>query len=77
MVFARGDGAAISADKGYSTAHGPHRPGIRHPKRPKKEGAKGTTTTLWTTALAPEAAFVTRLRERRGTRRADLLRIAR
>src|SRR3712207_7048167 len=48
---------AISADKGYSTKHGPHRR-VRTPTRPPKEGPEGTVTTLWTTALAPDAAYV-------------------
>jgi hypothetical protein len=67
---------AIAADKGYSTKHGPHRR-VRRPARPPKEGPPGTTTTLWTTALAPDAAYVTRLRQRRGTTTADLLRVPR
>jgi hypothetical protein len=66
---------AITADKGYTTRHGPHRPRIRRPTRPRKEGPPGTTTTLWTTALAPGAAYVTRLRERAGRLRPALLRV--
>ena len=67
---------AISADKGYTTKHGPHRRVVQ-PRRPRKEGPRGTTTTLWTTALAPDAAYVTRLRQRRGPATADVLRFAR
>jgi hypothetical protein len=67
---------AIRADKGYSTKHGPHRPGIRRPRRPAREGPPGSTTTLWTTALAPDAAYVTRLRETGRTVRPALLRVA-
>jgi hypothetical protein len=67
---------AITADKGYSTKHGPHRRHA-HPTRPAKEGPRGTTTTLWTTALAPDAAYVTRLRQRGTTTTADVLRLAR
>lgn len=67
---------AITADKGYTTDHGPHRPGIKRPKRLPKEGPAGTTTTLWTTALAPDAAYVTRLRERGSSVRPALLRVA-
>jgi hypothetical protein len=67
---------AIRADKGYSTAHGPHRR-VRRPRRPRKQGPAGTTTTLWTTALAPDAAYVTRLRARGRTTRAAILRLAR
>ena len=65
---------AITADRGYTTKHGPHRPGVRRPRRPPKEGAPGTTTTRWTTALAADAAYVTRLRERHGRTRPALLR---
>jgi hypothetical protein len=67
---------AIEADKGYSTKHGPHRR-VRRPVRPPKEGPAGTTTTLWTTALAPDAAYVTRLRQRGTTTTADVLRFPR
>ncbi|HEV3001375.1 MAG TPA: hypothetical protein VGW75_11600, partial [Solirubrobacteraceae bacterium] len=67
---------AIRADRGYSTAHGPHRR-VRRPRRPRREGPPGTTTTLWTTALAPGAAYVTRLRQRAGATTADLLRLPR
>ena len=67
---------AITADKGYSTKHGPHRR-VRRPQRPPREGPVGTTTTLWTTALAPDAAYVTRLHQRSGTTTADLLRLPR
>jgi hypothetical protein len=66
---------AIRADKGYSTKHGPHRPGVRRPRRPAREGPPGSTTTLWTTALGADAAYVTRLRELRGTTRAALVRV--
>ena len=67
---------AIRADKGYTTKHGPHRPGIRRPRRLPQEGPPGTVTTLSTTALAPDAAYVTRLRrERGGALRAALLRV--
>ena len=67
---------AITADKGYSTKHGPHRR-VPQPKRPPKEGPAGTTTTLWTTALAPDAAYVTKLSERGGQTTASLVRVAR
>ena len=67
---------AIRADKGYSTKHGPHRR-VRQPRRPPKEGPPGTTTTLWTTALAADAAYVTRLRQRGATTTAEVLRLAR
>ncbi|HEX8121437.1 MAG TPA: hypothetical protein VF549_09255 [Solirubrobacteraceae bacterium] len=67
---------AIRADKGYSTRHGPHRR-VRHPARPPKEGPPGTTTTLWTTALAPDAAYVTKLSERAGATTASIVRVPR
>jgi hypothetical protein len=67
---------AITADKGWSTDHGPHRRTIR-PERPPKTGPRGTTTTLWTTALAADAAYVTRLSARGRTTRAEILRLAR
>jgi hypothetical protein len=68
---------AIRADKGYNTAHGPHRH-VRQPRRPKPEGPRGSTTTLWTTALAPDAAYVTRLRTLRdGTTQTAIVRVAR
>lgn len=67
---------AIRADKGYTTKHGPHRPGIPRPRRLPKEGPAGTITTLTTTALADDAAYVTRLRRSRtGTLRTALLRV--
>jgi hypothetical protein len=66
---------AIRADKGYSTKHGLHRPGIPRPKRPAKEGPRGTVTTLWTTALGSSAAYVTRLKSLRGSRSASLLQV--
>ncbi|MDQ3741973.1 MAG: hypothetical protein M3389_13625, partial [Actinomycetota bacterium] len=67
---------AIRADKGYSTKHRPHRR-VPRPRRPPKEGPAGTTTTLWTTALAADAAYVTRLHQRDGATTADVLRLAR
>jgi hypothetical protein len=67
---------AIDADKGYTTRHGPHRPGIPRPRRLPKEGPAGTITTLTTTALADDAAYVTRLRRSRGgALRTALLRV--
>ena len=50
---------------------------VRAPAPPRARGPGGTTTTLWTTALAADAAYVTRLRTRDGRTRADLLRVAR
>ena len=67
---------AIRADKGYSTSYGPHRRTDR-PERPPKTGPRGSTTTLWTTALAGDAAYVTRLIAAGRTTRAEILRLAR
>jgi hypothetical protein len=64
------------ADKGFTTKHGPHRPGIPRPRRPAREGPAGSTTTLWTTALGADAAYVTRLRAQGTSTRAALLRVA-
>ena len=47
------------------------------PRRPRKTGPKGSTTTLWTTALAPDAAYVTRLVALDGRTDAAILRITR
>jgi len=58
---------AIRADKGYNTDHGPHRRTIK-PARPRPTGPAGSTTTLWTTALAADAAYVTRVRTTRAGR---------
>ena len=69
-------GPSIEADKGWSTKHGPHRRGVQT-RRARPDGPPGTTTTLWTTALADDAVWVTRLRATAGATRADLLRVAR
>ena len=66
----------VRADKGYSTRHGPHRR-VHHPRRPRRTGPAGTTTTLWSTALAADAAYVTRLRRRGETTSTAVLRVAR
>jgi hypothetical protein len=65
----------VRADKGYSTAHGPHPGGYQPPRRVRRTEPRGTTATLWTTALAGDAAFVTRLRQRGGRTTAELLRV--
>ena len=57
----------IRADKGFSTDHGPHRRTVQ-PTRPARTGPAGATTTLWTTALAADAAYVTRVRTTRAGR---------
>jgi hypothetical protein len=56
-------------DAGHEKGHGRHRagyPGRRPPKLPPRPPA-GVSTTLWTTALGPATAYVTRLRHRSGT----------
>ncbi len=56
-------------DAGHEKGHGRHRagyPGGKPPPLPPRPRA-GVSTTLWTTALGPGAAYVTRLRHRGGT----------
>lgn len=68
---------SITADKGFSTGRRPHRR-TRQPTRPRKTGPAGTTTTLWTTALAADAAYVTRVRSSRaGRTTSTVLRVGR
>jgi hypothetical protein len=68
---------SIAADRGYDTDHGPHRRTVQ-PVRPRREGPAGSTTTLWTTALAADAAYVTRVQTTRGGRTTStVLRVAR
>ena len=55
-------------DAEHEKGHGRHRagyPGGKPPRLPPRPPA-GVSTTLWTTALGPGAAYVTRLRHRRG-----------
>jgi hypothetical protein len=60
-----------------------HEPGVQHhahghPKRLWRRPRKGVAATLWTTALAADAAYVTRLRqENGGPPVAELLRVTR
>jgi hypothetical protein len=67
---------AITADKGFNTDHGPHRRLVQ-PTRPRKTGPRGSTTTLWTTALGAGAAYVTRLRQSGGRTTAVVLQVPR
>ena len=55
-------------DAGHERGHGRHRSGYpgRKPPRLAPRPPAGVSTTLWTTALAPGAAYVTRLRHRAG-----------
>jgi hypothetical protein len=54
----------VRRDAGHEPGHGRHRagyPGGRPPKLPARAPA-GVDLTLWTTALAPDAAYVTSIR---------------
>ena len=56
-------------DSGHEEGHGRHRagyPGGRPPRLAPRPPA-GISYTLWSTALGPQAAYVTRLRHRGGT----------
>jgi len=64
-------------DAGREPGQGRHRHGSRVPRQPARPPA-GLTYTLWTTALARDAAYVTRLRARKGGgAQATLLRVGR
>jgi hypothetical protein len=61
-------------DAGHEPGAKHHRHG--HPKQLWRRPRKGVAATLWTTALAPDAAYVTRLRqEAGGPPVAELLRV--
>jgi hypothetical protein len=65
-------------DDGEEPGHGPHHQGYPHGRRPKdpERPRPGLTVTLWTTALAGDHAYVTRLRHLRGGRtRSRILRV--
>lgn len=65
-------------DNGREEGKGRHRHGRSVPPLPARPGLGRTDTdTLWTTALAPDAAYVTRLRANRTGATATLLRVAR
>ena len=57
-------------DAGHGPGRGRHRVGYpgRRPPRLAPRPPAGVSTTLWSTALGPQTAFVTRLRRGRGTR---------
>ena len=55
----------VNADAGHERGRRPHRT-TRQPSRPAPRGPQGTATTLWTTALTSDTAYVTRLRQRDG-----------
>ncbi len=64
-------------DAARETGHGRHRHRGRVPPLPQRP-RPGVTETLWTTALSDQAAYVTRLRARRGGGSdSSLLRVAR
>jgi len=65
----------IRADRGYTRGRRPHRR-LDTPARPR-DTSPGAVTTLWTTALAADAAYVTRLVTSGQTTRAEVLRIPR
>jgi hypothetical protein len=63
-------------DAGHEPGVSHHRHG--HPKRLWRRPRKGVAATLWTTALAADAAYVTRLRQESGQPPvAELLRVTR
>jgi hypothetical protein len=64
----------IQADRGVEPGGDAH--GTTSP-HPRPEPATGPATTLWTTALAADAAYVTRLVARPGGVTSELLRVAR
>jgi hypothetical protein len=55
-------------DVEHEKGHGLHHAGYPHGKRPKPppRPPAGVTDTLWTTALGPTTAYVTRIRKRAG-----------
>jgi len=63
---------SVRADAGYERGRRPHRR-LRQPSRPAPDAPKGTLTTLWTTALTSDTAYVTRLRQRGGERTMDII----
>ena len=56
-------------DAGHEPGHGRHRAGYPRGRPPRlaPRPPAGVSTTLWTTALGPREAYVTRLRRRGGT----------
>ena len=54
-------------DAGYEPGAEHHRHG--HPKKLPPRPKRGVRITLWSTALAPDAAYVTRLRQDAGQAR--------
>jgi hypothetical protein len=66
-------------DAGHEKGHHRHSAGYPggHPPPLPARPRPGITDTLWTTALAPHFAYVTRIRRRDGTTTATLLRVAR
>jgi hypothetical protein len=67
-------GPSIRADRGVEPGGDAH--GTTSPY-PRPAPAEGPVTTLWTTALAADAAYVTRLTSRGTATTAELLRVAR
>jgi hypothetical protein len=66
-------------DAGHEPGHGRHRagyPGGRPPRLPPL-APRGVALTLWTTALAPSAAYVTSIRRTAASTRTQILMLAR
>ena len=55
----------VDADAGHERGRRPHRR-TNQPARPAPRGPEGTVSTLWTTALTSDTAYVTRLRQSGG-----------
>ncbi len=66
-------------DSGHEPGRGRHRAGYPggDPPRLAPRPPAGVSTTLWTTALGPDAAYVTRLRRRAGATTATVLSVRR
>ncbi|MDQ3768229.1 MAG: hypothetical protein M3370_01945, partial [Actinomycetota bacterium] len=62
----------VSADAGHERGRRPHRR-TDQPSRPAPRGPEGTVSTLWTTALTSNTAYVTRLRQGDGDPTMDIL----
>jgi cytochrome c biogenesis protein CcdA len=68
--------ATARRDRGYERGHHPHRRPYAPPHQPPRS-PRGTTVTLWSTALSARAAYVTRLVNRRGRTSATVVRVRR
>jgi hypothetical protein len=68
--------ATARRDRGYERGHHPHRRPYVPPHQPPRS-PRGTTVTLWSTALSPRAAYVTRLVNHRGKTLPTVVRLPR